>query len=59
MKYKAKDSYAKLKDSENFISLNSTSTHLILLAGEKTEYKGSLPKKLKDCLTEIKKKASK
>ena len=53
MKYKAKDSYAKLKDSENFISLNSTSTHLILLAGEKTEYKGSLPKKLKDCLTEI------
>ena len=34
MKYKAKDSYANLTDSENFISLHSASTHLILLAGE-------------------------
>ena len=57
MKYKAKDSYAKLKDSENFISLNSTSTHLILLAGETVEYKGSIPKKIKECLTEAKSKA--
>ena len=59
MKYKAKNSYKDLKDSENFISLHSTSTHLILLAGEEAEYKGSVPEKIKDCLTEIKKKASK
>ena len=59
MKYKAKDSYAKLKDSENFISLGSTSKHLILLEGEQVECKGSIPKKIKDCLTEIKKKESK
>ena len=57
MKYIAKDSYAGLKDSENFISLNSTSTHLILLAGEEVEYKGSIPKKIKECLTEAKSKA--
>ena len=59
MKYKAKDSYANLTDSENFISLHSASTHLILLAGEEAEWKGSIPEKIKDCLTEIKKKESK
>ena len=57
MKYKAKNTYANLKDSENFLSLNSTSTNLILLAGETVEYKGSIPKKIKECLTEAKSKA--
>ena len=55
MKYKAKNTYANLKDSENFLSLHSASTHLILLAGEEVEWNNSLPKKLKETLTEVKK----
>tara|TARA_R110002020_G_scaffold254410_2_gene468106 strand:+ start:1022 stop:1198 length:177 start_codon:yes stop_codon:yes gene_type:complete len=55
MKYKAKDSYANLKDSENFISLHSTSTHLKLKAGEEVEWNVKIPKSLIKHLTEVKK----
>ena len=53
MKIKAKASYSELDDTENFNSLLSASTHLILLAGETAEWKG-IPKDLKEHLTEIK-----
>lgn len=56
---KAKKEYANLKNSENFISLGSTSTHLKLMAGLEVEiHKALLPlnKKIKDCLMENKKK---
>lgn len=56
---KAKKEYANLKNSENFISLGSTSTHLRLIAGLEVEiHKALLPlnKKIKDCLMENKKK---
>ena len=54
MKIKAKASYSGLDDTENFNSLLSASTHLILLAGETAEWKGSIPKDLKEHLKEIK-----
>ena len=54
MKIKAKVSYSELDDTENFNSLLSASTHLILLAGETAEWKGKIPKNLKEHLTEIK-----
>ena len=57
MKYKAKGSYANLSNDKNFISLQSASTHLILLAGEEIEWKNPLPKIIKQTLTEVKKKA--
>ena len=53
--YKAKASYSDLDDSKNFNSLLSASTHLKLLAGLEIEWKGDIPKKLKEHLTEIKK----
>ena len=54
MKYKAKASYKELDDSENFSSLQSASTHLLLIAGLKVEWKGNIPKDLKEHLIEIK-----
>ncbi len=54
MKIKAKVSYSELDDTENFNSLLSASTHLILLAGETAEWNGKIPKNLKEHLTEIK-----
>ena len=54
MKIKAKASYSELDDTENFNSLLSASTHLILLAGETAEWNGKIPKNLKEHLTEIK-----
>ena len=44
MKYKATADYVKLSNGENFISLQSASTHLILLAGEVVEWNKPLPK---------------
>ena len=54
MKIKAKASYSELDDTENFNSLLSASTHLILLAGETAEWNGKIPKNLKEHLIEIK-----
>ena len=54
MKYKAKASYAGLDDTQNFKSLLSCSTHLKLKAGLEIEWKGKIPKELKENLTEIK-----
>ena len=54
MKIKANVSYSELDDTENFNSLLSASTHLILLAGETAEWNGKIPKNLKEHLTEIK-----
>ena len=56
MKYKAKKSYTELDDTENFKSLLSCSTHLKLKAGLEIEWKGNIPKDLKEHLTEIKDK---
>jgi hypothetical protein len=52
MKYKAKDSYKKLKDSENYKSFDSPVKHNRLLAGEEVEIDSppeSLAKHL-DCI---------
>lgn len=62
MKVKANKEYSELKDTENFISLGSTSTHLRLMAGEEVKiHKSHLPlnKKIKDCLVESKLKGVK
>ena len=56
MKYKAKATYMELDDTENFKALASCSTHLKLKAGLEVEYKGNIPKGLKEHLTEIKNK---
>ena len=56
MKYKAKATYKDLEDSQNFKSLLSCSTHLKLKAGMEIEWKGTIPKDLKEHLTEIKDK---
>ena len=56
MKYKAKATYKDLEDSQNFKSLLSCSTHLKLKAGLEIEWKGNIPKDLKEHLTEIKDK---
>ena len=53
-KYKAKASYKNLNDSSNFNSLLSASSHLKLIADEEIEWKGKIPKKLAEHLTEIK-----
>ena len=53
-KYKAKVSYLALDDSENFNSLASSSTHLLLKAGLQVEWNKDIPKELKEHLTEIK-----
>ena len=55
-KYKAKASYAGLDDTKNFKSLLSCSTHLKLKAGLEVEYKGNIPKELKEHLIEVKNK---
>ena len=52
---KAKATYKDLDDSDNFNSLLSASTHLKLLAGEQVEWKSSIPKKVMEHLTEVKK----
>jgi len=54
MKYKAKASYLELDDTKNFNSLLSASTHLKLKAGLEIEWNSSIPKDLKEHLTEIK-----
>ena len=51
MKIKAKKTYKDLDNTENFISLGSTSTHLKLLAGLEVDWNKDLPKDLKDHLT--------
>ena len=56
MKYKAKATYIDLDDTKNFKSLLSCSTHLKLKAGKEIEWKGNIPKDLKEHLTEIKDK---
>ena len=56
MKYKAKATYIDLDDTKIFKSLLSCSTHLKLKAGNEIEWKGNIPKDLKEHLTEIKDK---
>ena len=56
MKYKAKSTYKDLKKEESFAGLNSASTHMILLSGGEIEWKGSIPKKIKETLIEVKSK---
>ena len=53
MKYKAKSSYATLENTENFISLNSASTHLLLLEGLEVEFKGKLSKEVLEHLDKV------
>ena len=53
---KAKASYIELDDTQNFKSLKSCSTHLKLKAGLEVKWEGSIPKDLKDHLTEIQNK---
>ena len=53
-KYKAKVTYLGLDNSENFNSLASASTHLLLKAGLDIEWNKDIPKDLKKHLTEIK-----
>ena len=53
-KYKAKVTYLGLDDSENFNSLASASTHLLLKAGLEVEWNKDIPTNLKKHLTEIK-----
>tara|TARA_R100000664_G_C2756332_1_gene144210 strand:+ start:1102 stop:1323 length:222 start_codon:yes stop_codon:yes gene_type:complete len=53
MKYKAKPSYATLDNTENFISLNSASTHLLLLEGLEVEFKGKVSKDLLEHLEKV------
>ena len=53
-KYKAKVTYLGLDDSENFNSLASASTHLLLKAGLEVEWNKYIPTNLKKHLTEIK-----
>ena len=59
MKLKAKKTYKELDDSINFNSLLSASTHLRLLADEVVEWKGDIPKKLMEHLSEVKQKGDK
>ena len=56
MKYKAKATYMELDDTENFNALLSCSTHLKLKAGLEIEWKGNIPKELKEHLIEVKNK---
>ena len=53
-KYKAKVTYLGLDDTENFNSLASASTHLLLKAGLEVEWNKDIPTNLKKHLTEIK-----
>ena len=53
MKYKAKSSYATLENTETFISLNSASTHLLLLEGLEVEFKGKVSKDLLEHLDKV------
>ena len=53
-KYKAKVTYLGLDDSENFNSLASASTHLLLKAGLEVEWNKDIPTNLNKHLTEIK-----
>ena len=48
MKVKAKASYKKLDNTENYISLGSESKHIWLLEGKEIEIKGNIPEKLKN-----------
>ena len=56
-KYKAKESYKKLTQSENYCAYGSGSSHLILLDGGVIEK--DVPKKLLEHLIEVKSKAIK
>ena len=51
--YKAKKSYLKLKESENFDGLGSSSKHGLLVAGHTLELE-DVPEKIKPHLQEIK-----
>ena len=59
MKYKAKKSYAELPPTENFLSLGMASKHTFLIEGLEITYNGTLPKELKDHLSEVKEKEAK
>ena len=52
---KAKPSYLELSPENNFQSLGSASTHELLKAGKDVEWKGKIPKKLMETLTDVKK----
>ncbi|QDP67957.1 MAG: hypothetical protein Tp1122DCM00d2C27307611_47 [Prokaryotic dsDNA virus sp.] len=54
MKIKAKASYKKLDNTENYLSLSSASKHIKLMEGLEIEIKGDIPEGLKDHLIEIK-----
>ena len=56
MKIKAKASYMELDLSKTFYSLNSASTHSILLDGKEVEWNNKIPKELMEHLTEVKEK---
>ena len=56
--YKAKKSYLKLKDTENYCSLGSPSKHGRLVAGETLELI-NVPEKIKSHLQEIVKETTK
>ena len=58
MKIQAKKEYNALPDEDNFLALGSASTHLKLKDGMVVQLHKALlplPKKLKDCLKEVKK----
>lgn len=54
MKYKAKETYKNLTEKDNFISLSSASTHLLLMADVEVEFNHKIPSKLKKHLIEVK-----
>jgi len=51
---KAKASYKELDLTKSFYSLGSASTHSRLLNGKEVEWKGKIPSKLMEHLTEVK-----
>ena len=56
--YKAKKSYLKLKDTENFDGIGSPSKHGMLVAGHTLDLE-DIPEKIKPHLQEIVKKTTK
>ena len=56
--YKAKKSYLKLKDTENYIAFHSPMKHSWLVDGKEVDIT-SVPKKLKEHLEEVGKKKTK
>ena len=54
MKYKAKETYKNLTEKDNFISLGSASSHLLLMDNMQIEFNYKIPSKLKKHLIEVK-----